>query len=173
LEYLENAFQFLEKSRREGKIHFYGLATWNCFLVSQNDQIFLNLEDIVRIAENVAGTNHGFRAVQLPINIAMKESIQKNNQIVAGKQMTFIQAAEQLGIAVFASVPLFQGRIFTKNLPVLEKGLTAAQTCLQFVRSTPNVIPLVGHKDPAHVKENLGLLRFPLINDEKFKLSFL
>ena len=52
-------------------------------------------------------------------------------------------------------------------------GLTTGLSCVQFVRSSPGVIaPLVGHKTPAHVKENLSLATMPPLGREEFKKTF-
>ena len=40
---LKDIFEFFEKQRKEGNIRFYGLATWECFRVSQENSNFLSL----------------------------------------------------------------------------------------------------------------------------------
>ncbi|MFW9928405.1 MAG: aldo/keto reductase [Candidatus Thorarchaeota archaeon] len=175
LENIKKAFFYLEEQRKKQKIHYYGLATWNCFTKEPNETGYLSLYEINDLAESIGGKNHGFKSVQLPINIKMLEPIIKKNQSIKETNHTFLEAAQELGIAVFASVPLYQGRLLTKiNLTEgIDLGLSPAQICLQFVRSAPNVIPLVGHKQPKHVEENLKLLNFPKLSPEKFKTSFM
>ena len=71
LENLRKVFEFYEGSRKEDKIRFYGLATWDCFRKKGGKN--LNLEEIVALAEEAGGVNHGFRFIQFPLNVAMPE----------------------------------------------------------------------------------------------------
>ena len=72
LERLRSAFEFYEEKRKENKIQYYGMATWNCFRVSpKKKKEHVNLETVVKLAEDVGGLNHGFRFVQIPFNIVM------------------------------------------------------------------------------------------------------
>ncbi len=66
-----------------------------------------------------------------------------------------------LNLGVFTSVPLLQGQLLSQEaLPPFENLSSAAQKCLQFARSTPGVVaPLVGHKQPVHVDDNLGVAK--------------
>jgi aryl-alcohol dehydrogenase-like predicted oxidoreductase len=154
---LIHAFETLEAARAAGEIRYYGLATWNCFRVDPAEsQEALNLETVQLLAESVAGANHGFRFIQLPLNLAFPEALTLPTQTVQGEAMSLLEAAMALGIGVFTSVPLLQGQLLDERLPVLEGMQTPAQTCLQFARSHPGVLaPLIGHKQPAHVAENL------------------
>lgn len=158
------AFKFYESARTDGRIRYYGLATWNCFRVSaEESNEFLSLESVVKLAEKVGGSNHGFRFIQLPFNLAFTEALTAPNQPVEGEFMSLFEAAMALGVGVFTSVPLLQGQLLKETrLPKFE-GLDApSQECLQFVRSNPGVLaPLVGHKQPAHVEENLKVASVP------------
>ena len=154
---LKLAFEFYEQARADGRIRYYGLATWNCFRVTaeENDEA-LNLETVLQLAESIGGSNHGFRFVQLPFNLAFTEALTIPSQTVGGEPMSFLEAAMALDIGVFTSVPLLQGQLLNQPLPKFEGLHTPAQECLQFVRSNPGVIaPLVGHKNPQHVDDNL------------------
>lgn len=158
------AFKFYESARTDGRIRYYGLATWNCFRVSaEESNEFLSLETVVKLAEQVGGSDHGFRFIQLPFNLAFTEALTAPNQPVEGEFMSLFEAAMALEIGVFTSVPLLQGQLLKETrLPQFE-GLNApSQECLQFVRSNPGVLaPLVGHKQPAHVEENLKVASVP------------
>jgi aryl-alcohol dehydrogenase-like predicted oxidoreductase len=160
--YLENllrVFQFYEGARKEEKVRFYGLATWNCFRNKGGDN--LNLEDIVALAEEAGGVEHGFRFIQFPLNLAMPEAFALKNQKVRGKECTLLEACVGLGIGSFTSVPLMQGQLVSQEGVPMMGSLTAAQSNLQFARSSPGVIaPLVGQKDQKHVLENLELAKF-------------
>ena len=75
LERLEAAFMSYEQEREKGRLRYYGLATWTCFRVPGRSQERLNLDDVVDVARNVGGSDHGFRFIQLPLNIAMNEAL--------------------------------------------------------------------------------------------------
>ena len=40
LDNLKKVFEFYEEKRKEGKIRFYGLATWECFRTTSDNQCF-------------------------------------------------------------------------------------------------------------------------------------
>ncbi len=161
---LQRAFEFYETARAEGRIRFYGMATWNCFRIEpEADNEYLSLESVVRLAEAVGGADHGFRFVQLPFNLAFTEALTLANQPIDGTPMSLLEAAMQFEVGVFTSVPLLQGQLLNQHaLPKFEGLHTPAQACLQFVRSNPGVLaPLVGHKRPEHVADNLQVAAVP------------
>lgn len=51
LKNLESVFELYEQKRDEGKIKFYGMATWECFRVSTDNPQYLSLEDTVNMAK--------------------------------------------------------------------------------------------------------------------------
>ncbi|WP_373532576.1 aldo/keto reductase [Vampirovibrio sp.] len=161
---LKLAFEFYESARADGRIRYYGLATWNCFRVNaEESDEYLSLEAVVHLAEAVGGPDHGFRFIQLPFNLAFTEALTLPSQPVADEFFSLLEAAMALEIGVFTSVPLLQGQLLKESrLPQFE-GLDApSQQCLQFVRSNPGVLaPLVGHKQPLHVEQNLKVVSIP------------
>jgi aryl-alcohol dehydrogenase-like predicted oxidoreductase len=161
---LQVAFEFYEQARADGRIRYYGMASWNCFRVSpEESNEYLSLETVVKLAEAVGGKNHGFRFIQLPFNLAFTEALTQPNQPVADDFMSLLEAAMALEIGVFTSVPLLQGQLLKETrLPKFEGLESPSQECLQFVRSNPGVLaPLVGHKQSAHVAENLKVATVP------------
>ena len=74
-EMIQKVFQVYEEYRSSNKIKYYGMATWTCFRLSQNEREYLSLEEMVKIAEKVGGKNHGFRFIQLPYNLAYRRSL--------------------------------------------------------------------------------------------------
>jgi len=165
---LRHAFEFYEKARAEGRIRYYGMATWNCFRVEPEESgEYLGLQDVVRLAEAVGGAEHGFRFIQLPFNLAFTEALTLASQPLHdgqnGEMVSLLEAAMSLGIGVFTSVPLLQGQLLSEaRLPKFEGLETPSQECLQFVRSNPGVLaPLVGHKQPEHVAQNLQVASVP------------
>ncbi len=173
---LKAAFESLEKSRAQGKLRFYGVATWNGFRLPAGSSGYHSLARMVAIAREIGGKSHGFRFIQLPFNLAMPEALTLSNQVVEGEQMSVLEAAAVLGVTVVASASIFQGRVaqgLPENLRVSLGSLpTDAQTAIQFVRSTPGITTaLVGMSSREHVEENFQLARVePLVAQEFMKL---
>jgi aryl-alcohol dehydrogenase-like predicted oxidoreductase len=156
------AFEQLEAEVAAGRIGRYGVATWNGFRKPPDAREHLSLEALVRTAEQVAGSNHHFKVVQLPYNLAMPEAYAAATQLCGGERVTLVEAAARLGVSVVASAAILQGQL-AQRLPdaVAEAfpGLTTpAQRALQFARSTPGITAaLVGMSRRAHVAENLAV----------------
>jgi len=167
---LEKVFEFYEDLRRQGKIRYYGLATWSCFRLPINHKEHLNLEEIVHLAKKVDG--EGFKFIQLPFNLLMREADELLNQRVEGKLYTLLDAAKILKIGVFTSAPLLQGKLL--HLPIKFENLTKAQVCLQFVRSNPKVLScLVGQKKKDHLEENLKLAYMEPLKDYQNLIAYI
>ncbi|MCI4328025.1 MAG: aldo/keto reductase [Thermoplasmata archaeon] len=165
---LAAAFAFYETERKRGTLGAYGLATWDCLRVPRSEAGHLSLEEVVRLAEKVGGPDHGFRYLQFPFNLAMPEAARLRTQTAGGDRLTLFEAARKLGVAVFTSVPLFQGQLAREG-PSAEP-LSAAQTALQFARSVPGTLgPLVGQKTPEHLAENLKLADSPPWDEAEFR----
>jgi aryl-alcohol dehydrogenase-like predicted oxidoreductase len=166
---LKDVFGLYEQKRKEGKIRFYGMATWECFRVTKDNPQYLSLQDTVSIARQVGGDEHGFRFIQMPYNLYYDQAFMTKNQHVDGTDMSALDAARKLGIGVFTSVPLMQGRLLAPGTIPEFGNLSPALRCLQFIRSTPGVIaPLVGQKNPEHVRENLEILKIPSMSEGEF-----
>lgn len=166
---IRDAFAALEAAADRGWIRVYGLATWSGLRAKVHERDHLSLAELVEIAEEVAGPRHRFKAVQVPLNLAMPEAYLVPNQLVRGAQLTVLQAAERLGLMVFASSPLHQGKLIRRqpaHIPELAAdhhtaGLPPTLVrALQFTRSLPGVVStLVGMGSPEHVGDNVRLLR--------------
>ena len=174
---LQAAFVQLEENRTQGKLKFYGVATWNGFRVPAGSGGYHSLARMVSLAREVGGDSHGFQFIQLPFNLAMPEALTLVNQPVDGQSLTLLEAAEQLGVTVISSASIFQGRV-ARGLPAdLRETLgslpTDAQTAIQFVRSAPGITTaLVGMSSRAHVEENLQLARVAPVASEQFMQLF-
>lgn len=166
------AFELLEGAVRDGKIRWYGAATWTGFRQPATAREHLSLPGLVGLAREVAGDGHHFGMIQLPYNLAMTEAITVANQRVGAASVPVMQAAEQLGVYVMTSASILQGKL-ARNLPpalaqVLEGLRTDAQRALQFVRSTPGVgTALCGMRSLPHVEENASLVSVPPVPSEK------
>jgi aryl-alcohol dehydrogenase-like predicted oxidoreductase len=154
---LRDAFKLLEQFRSEQKIRFYGCATWNGFRVAPQSRDWLDLAELVKLAVEIAGEDHGFRFVQLPLNLAMPEAFALKNQ---GKGKSLLEIAEELGVVVVGSATLYQGRL-TRGLPdfvhsTLETT-SDAHAAIQFARSAPHLTTaLIGMARPEHVRANIS-----------------
>ena len=160
LEKLKSVFELYEQKRDEGKIKFYGMATWECFRVKDNDPQHLSLEDIVEMAKKIGGDNHGFKFIQLPYNMNYDQALLAKNQIIQNKPVSILESAVTLGIGVFTSVPFMQGRLLSPGVMPEFSDLKPSLRALQFIRSSPGVLaPLVGQKSAEHVSENLEIMK--------------
>jgi aryl-alcohol dehydrogenase-like predicted oxidoreductase len=174
---LRAAFQFLEQAAGDRRIQLYGTATWNGYRVAQGSRGYLSLAEIEQIARDVGGDGHHFRVIQLPYNLGMPEALTTANQAVDGDQLSTLEAATRLGVAVMCSASILQARL-TQDLPeVVGKSLTGlftdGQRAIQFVRSTPGVTTaLVGMSQRSHVEENLMVARIPPAPIEEFLQIF-
>jgi aryl-alcohol dehydrogenase-like predicted oxidoreductase len=160
-EMIRKVFQVYEDYRSKNKINYYGMATWTCFRLTQNEREYLSLEEMVKIAQEVGGKNHGFRFIQLPYNLAYREAYMLKNQSVGNdSDLTILQACNKLDIGVFTSVPLLQTKLFDAKIPDYLGYDDQLLKIVQITRSTPNVLaPLIGQKKPTHVKENIRLAK--------------
>jgi aryl-alcohol dehydrogenase-like predicted oxidoreductase len=173
---LRAAFDVLEQAVARGEVGVYGTATWNGYRVRPGRREWLSLETLVGVARDVAGERHHFKAVQLPLNLALPEALVAPTQTLGRTPVSLLTAARELGLTVMASASLMQGRL-ARGLPpqahVALRGLTDAQRALQVVRSAPGVTTaLVGMSRVAHVRENLGLVSREPLAPEKVTALF-
>lgn len=169
LQRLRAAFEWLELQRLLGKLKHYGIASWNCFRSPITEEgVHLSLERTVRIAEEVGGLNHGFRFIQLPINLSMTESfsnqwqgldselyLEDNEKIskklgISPKQLpqplpdtvspaSLVRVARVHKINIVGSSSLLQGKVLGVRLdPKLLKCESNAARHLLLLRSIPD-----------------------------------
>jgi len=169
LKNLKDVFEFYEKKRKEGKIRFYGMATWECFRTTPENPLFLQLAEVMDLAVQVGGKEHGFRFIQLPFNLMLDQAYMTKNHNVSGKTVSVLEAAQEFNLGVFTSVPIMQGKLLATNvIPELVNFSTSVRL-LQFVRSTPGITaPLIGHKLESHVKENMNVMKIPPLSELEF-----
>lgn len=151
---IRSAFEALERAVVEGKIRYYGTATWSGYRLG-----LLSLREIVGLAEQVGGRDHHFRFVQLPFNLGMDEALAPDS---SGQSL--LEVAGELGVGVIASASLMQARL-TRDLPARITGLfpglsSDAQRAVQFARCAPGVASaLVGTRTVDHLEECLDVVR--------------
>ena len=171
---LAKVFQVYEKFRSKNKIRYYGMATWTCFRVGEENKEYLSLDEVYNIAKSIGGVDHGFRFIQLPYNLAYSEALFLKNQNVGNeKKLTILEAAKRLKIGVFSSVPLLQGKLIQTKIPDYSETLTdPIMKLLQIIRSSPSIIaPLIGQKKMDHVNKNNKISEIPPLSEEEFKLA--
>lgn len=175
---LEKAFQALERAVAENRIAAYGMATWNAFREDPTSRTSVQLEKCMAAAESAARaagrSEHSFKAVQLPLNLAMPEAALLKTQKLGHTMLSAIDAADALGLSVAVSVPLLQSRL-CHNLPdfIVDKfpsELSQAHCALAFATGFPNVgSAMVGMKSKDHLAHNLLLLKRKPLSEQQMR----
>lgn len=175
---LASAFEMYERKRRQGRISFYGMATWECFRAEPGAAQHLSMAEADAMAAEAAGGRdggrdgrHGLAFVQMPFNMHYDEALLRRSQDVGGERVCALEAARRLGIGVFASAPLMQGRLLAPGVLPEFLGIgSPAVRSIQFVRSAPGVAAaLVGQKSAAHAAENLRVMEMPPLGAGEFE----
>ncbi len=160
------AFARLERLAKDGRIQYYGVATWSGLRQSEGGLSLLRMHDL---AYELSGDEHRFRFIQLPFNLAMTEALSQRDE--DGRNL--LDHAKTLGIGVIARASILQARLARNIPPVIGERLTGlatdAQRAIQFTRSTPGITTaLVGMGRAEHVRENLGIAQVPPATPEQF-----
>jgi len=102
-----DALYVLEKKRKEKKILYYGVATWNgCRRFSKNNKQ-LNVEKILKTLKNKVGEDHGFRCIEAPISIGMPDIL----SFKTSKNFNFEKFLIKNKINFFSSASLYEGKL--------------------------------------------------------------
>ena len=161
------AFEALEIAVERKWIGAYGLATWEGFLVPDSDRSHLGIVEIFDAALDVGLADHHLRVIQLPYGLAMGEGVALESQLGPdGHSRAILDSLQDTGTVVFASAPLYGGRLVNQVPDFVRKAFpeapSATTAALQFVRSTANVTSaVVGMREADHVEENLLLGTVP------------
>ena len=164
---LKAAFEALEHAVEQRWIGAYGLCTWEGFLVPDTDRNHLGIVEVFEAALDVGQADHHLRAIQLPYGLAMGEGVALDSQLGPdGHSRAILDSLRDTGTAVFASAPLYGGRLVGRVPEFVMRALPEAPgqalSALQFARSTANVTSVVvGMREAAHVEENLRLVGIP------------
>jgi aryl-alcohol dehydrogenase-like predicted oxidoreductase len=177
---LEATFERLERRIDAGDIGRYGVATWDAFRVSPDDDAHLSLPAVVERAEAAADTvGHGasgFDAVQLPFNAHMADAFTVEAHRFRGERRSALAVAQELDLDVVTSASLAQGTLadgLPEGVGAQVAGDTDAQRALNFARSAPGVTcVLVGTSDPNHVAENVAAGTFDPLGARAFDAVF-
>lgn len=83
---------------------------------------------------SAGGEDHHFRVIQLPYNLNIQDAATINSQVVKGKRMSLLSAAQQLGVSVVASASLMQVSLKYITLLVYHGNCKQSMTkCFFFV----------------------------------------
>ncbi len=159
LDIMRDLFSELESQVQLGSIGAYGCATWHGFRLFAANRSHLSLMELLGVAREAGGPDHHFRAVQLPVNLAMTEGVRAPTQQYEGKNLSILDLARQMDLTVLASASLMQSQLTSGLPPEAGKAFpwlkTDAQRAIAFVRALPVTSALVGMKTIAHLDENL------------------
>ncbi len=161
---VEAAFEVLERAADAGHIQFYGVATWDGLRTPPGEKGHLSIVKLVhhagaaRMKVGGRAASHHFRAMQLPVNLAMTEAALKPTQPYRFGAQTPLDCAKDLGMLVLSSASLMQMRLAGRTPPEYAQAFgtaSDAETGLQFTRSVPGVTTaLVGMGRPEHALAN-------------------
>ena len=178
---LEAVYERLERAVQEGRLRWYGLATFDALRVATDDPRFTSLTSQLGLAEKAAkavageGARHHFALVQMPFNLAMTEGFTRFNQATGqGNVASTLQAAYQLRIYVMGSHTLGKGRLTQGPTPPALEDLTSelanpAQRAIQFARSTPGLgTALVGLSQRRHLDDLLAVAARPPLSTQAY-----
>jgi aryl-alcohol dehydrogenase-like predicted oxidoreductase len=177
---IRDAFAALEAEAAEGRVGVYGVATWNGLRTDRHSGEHLSLRALLDAARDAGGDGHHFRALQLPLNLAMPQAVAERTQEAGdGRVVSLLDLAAEHGMTVMASASLLQGRL-ARGLPdAMREALAAtglhtdAQRALQFTRSAPGLATaLVGMSDAAHAEENCAVAAVAPLDAERFRSLF-
>lgn len=175
-ERLKRAFAALESFVKAGRLRYYGMATWNAFRVPDGSRDYVSLSAAAEIAREAGGQAHHFRFIQLPFNLAMPEAYVLANQNVGKKNLSVLDAAAQLGIAVMGSATLYQGRLTEGLPPFIGQVLgmkSDGENAIQFARSAPGITTsLIGMGSTQHVLANMKPALLPPARLEEWQRLF-
>jgi aryl-alcohol dehydrogenase-like predicted oxidoreductase len=170
------AFTMLEDAVKQGKIRYYGVATWKGLRLREEERDYLSLAALLDIARAAGGEQHHFRYLQLPFNLGMTEAFARANQLLDGERMSVIKMAARAGLAVVGSATLHQGQLI-RNLPdFVRQGLgmaTDSANAIQFSRSAPGLTTsLIGMSSRGHVLANIEPASHPPTPPEQWAKLF-
>ncbi|MEO8191560.1 MAG: aldo/keto reductase [Acidobacteriota bacterium] len=156
------AAEVMEEAAGSGEIGSWGLATWDGLRAPAEHPEHLSMAETIEVAREISGDKHHFRAVQMPFNLAMSEALAYRSQTIGQGKVPALRAAQALGLCVFGSATLLQGRL-AAGLPeeideALPEATSPARRAIQFSRSASGMTTsLVGVSTPDHARDDFGL----------------
>ena len=148
---ITKTFEILEEAVVKGQIKDYGVATWHGFNGSG-----LDIQQFLGIAQNVAGSNHHFRVIQLPLSMVNITPLYEAHCHYKG----ILREARDAGLKIQASSPLHRGELPKLISPelanIIRKNVSPAIACYLFTFSSPYVDRML--TSPSNVTQFQDLL---------------
>jgi aryl-alcohol dehydrogenase-like predicted oxidoreductase/nucleoside-diphosphate-sugar epimerase len=159
-------FAVLEQAVADERVGSYGLATWQGLLSPPSDKKHLSLARAVETARSVAGTDHHFKAVQMPFSALRPAARTTASQEVDGKLVSAFDAARLLGLYCFTSASAGQEHPLedklVRRLREKSPALRPRGAMLRIAKSVPGVgTALIGMREVAHVEEAIEVAKMP------------
>lgn len=149
---IKKAFEFLEDMVKKGKIRSYGISS-NSFSKQQNDYHFLEYRNLLDYAKEIAGEDHHFKVVQLPINMYEKDGVpcakyfhEKGLEVHANRPLNAFYMGGMLRLASYKSCNEFDElytavqKIENQKLQELIKDLMENRTRFGFAGDVDDTI---------------------------------
>ena len=135
-------------------------------LVPDTDRNHLGIVEVFEAALDVGQADHHLRAIRSPTVWRWGRGRARQPARSRRPQRAILDSLRDTGTAVFASAPLYGGRLVGRVPEFVMRALPEAPgqalSALQFARSTANVTSVVvGMREAAHVEENLRLVGIP------------
>ncbi|MEC9464531.1 MAG: aldo/keto reductase, partial [Myxococcota bacterium] len=134
---IEEAFKQFELERKNGRIRFYGVSS-NTFVDKQASFTTLSVSALMEIAHRVGGEEHGFRVIQLPMNLLEAGATASRNTGVNNAE-TPLEYAKSQDLGVLINRPLnaiVEGnlvRLATPTVPTSDLDYASALSALNSV----------------------------------------
>lgn len=151
---LVNLFKFYEDLVRKEEIRFYGMALEMMVLEEENENWHISLNKVCEIANSVAGEEHHFRFLQLPLNLSCHSAITIKNQEIDSCSYTLVDAANLLGIEVVTNMPFGMGECF--------RQWTMEELLSYLLYNNSIQGSICGSKRVEHVKDYIELMKLKL-----------
>ncbi len=149
---IKKAFAFLEEMVKKGKIKAYGISS-NSFAKQENDYHFLEYKHLIDYAKEIAGEDHHFKVMQLPINMYEKDGVaaakwanENSLQVHVNRPLNAFYMGGMLRLASYDKCGEFEelhkeiSKIDNKNLDLVVKDLIENQSRFGFAGDVDDTI---------------------------------
>ncbi|MAI85875.1 MAG: hypothetical protein CMF99_01620 [Candidatus Marinimicrobia bacterium] len=102
-----SCLEILEKKSQEGKINYYGFASWNGFRRRPESALYLDIVSILDELKDRIGLNNKFKIIEAPLSIGMPNIIYYHSK--DKKKDTLQVILKKYGLKFFSSASLYEG----------------------------------------------------------------
>ena len=114
------AFRYLESEVERGRIQWYGISS-NTFPKPEDDPHRTSLEHVWQLAEEVAGADHHFAAIQFPMNLFEPGAIAERNQRHGTESLLAYCEEKNLGVLINRPLNAIAGKQLIRLADVPER----------------------------------------------------